>query len=58
MRLARRYDKATEWQGIADEIDAAFICARADFVTCMERTAVGYAWLGTGASRERLRCFA
>jgi hypothetical protein len=30
MRLARRYDKATEWQGIGNQIDAAFIFARAD----------------------------
>jgi len=47
-----------EWQRIGDQINATVIFARADFVTCMERTAVGYAWLGTGASRERLRCFA
>jgi hypothetical protein len=35
MRLARRYDKATEWQGIGNQIDAAMMFAGTDFVNVL-----------------------
>ena len=40
-RVRLAIPQTTEWQRIGDQIDAAFVFARADFVTCGECRAVG-----------------